>query len=270
MDLLRRAAAGELSELLGPAALDLDRRHRLHRFRNRALTALAAAPADERRLIELYTRGVNDGLRALSIRPFEYLLLRMTPSSWRPEDSALVAYAMYLDLQYRELESTVARAILRERVTDDMFALLLPNASHWDAPLDQATSPTVDMPGLPTTKPDWIGSLAPPTTRRCDSGQQWLGGRRPARQPWRDAVITTPASMDVARRFMSSSQRPRPREQTDMKWIYAHPDATAAVKFTRPCHVPSAGRNRSIQRSPGGMEGAATSGCGPRQPTWSR
>ena len=62
MDLLRRTAAGELAELLGSAALDLDRRHRLHRFRNRALTALAAAPADERRLIELYTRGVNDGL----------------------------------------------------------------------------------------------------------------------------------------------------------------------------------------------------------------
>ncbi len=165
MDLLRRAAAGELSELLGPAALDLDRRHRLHRFRNRALTALAAAPADERRLIELYARGVNDGLSTLSVRPFEYLLLRMTPSSWRPEDSALVAYAMYLDLQYRELESTVARAILRERLADDMFAFLLPNASHWDAPLDQETSPTVDMPGLPTTKPDWLGPLAPPTTR---------------------------------------------------------------------------------------------------------
>ncbi len=166
MDLLRRAAAGELSELLGPAALDLDRRHRLHRFRNRALTALAAAPADERRLIELYARGVNDGLSTLSVRPFEYLLLRMTPSSWRPEDSALVAYAMYLDLQYRELESTVARAILRERLADDMFAFLLPNASHWDAPLDQATSPTADMPGLPTTKPDWLGQLAPPTTRQ--------------------------------------------------------------------------------------------------------
>jgi penicillin G amidase len=81
MDLLRRAAAGELAELLGPAALDLDRRHRLHRFRNRALAALAAAPPDERRLIELYARGVNDGLSTLSVRPFEYLLLRMTPSS---------------------------------------------------------------------------------------------------------------------------------------------------------------------------------------------
>src|SRR5260370_532260 len=165
MDLLRRAAAGELSELLGPAALNLDRRHRLHRFRNRALTALAAAPTDERRLIELYTRGVNDGLSALSIRPFEYLLLRLTPSSWRPEDSALVAYAMYLDLQYRELESTVAPAILRERVASDMFALLLPNASHWDAALDHETRPTADIAGLPTTKPDWLGPLAPPTTR---------------------------------------------------------------------------------------------------------
>jgi penicillin amidase len=91
MDLLRRMAAGELAELLGPAALDLDRRHRLHRFCNRAVAALAAAPTDERRLLELYTRGVNDGLSALSARPFEYLLLRATPSPWGPEDSALVA-----------------------------------------------------------------------------------------------------------------------------------------------------------------------------------
>jgi penicillin amidase len=163
MDLLRRAAAGELSELLGPAGLDLDRRHRLHRFRNRALAALAAAPADERHLVELYTRGVNDGLNALSIRPFEYLVLRMTPSPWRPEDSALVAYAMYLDLQYRELGSIVSRAILRERMADDMFTFLLPNKSHWDAPLDRATSSIVDTPELPTTKPDWLGPPAPQT-----------------------------------------------------------------------------------------------------------
>jgi penicillin G amidase len=165
MDLLRRAAAGELSELLGPAGLDLDRRHRLHRFRNRAFAALAAASTDERHLVELYTRGVNDGLNALSIRPFEYLLLRMTPSPWRPEDSALVVYAMYLDLQYRELESIVSRAILRERTTDDMFTFLLPNKSHWDAPLDRATSSIVDMPGLPTTKPGWLGPPTPQPKR---------------------------------------------------------------------------------------------------------
>lgn len=44
MDLLRRTAAGELAALFGPAALDLDRAHRPHRFRHRARQALTAVP----------------------------------------------------------------------------------------------------------------------------------------------------------------------------------------------------------------------------------
>lgn len=159
MDLLRRTAAGELAELVGPAALDLDRRNRLHRFRHRAAAVLAALTGDERRLLDFYVRGVNDGLGALSARPFEYLTLRTAPVPWRPEDTILVGYAMYFELQYAELGSTVARGLLRERLTDDVFALLLPDASHWDAPLDQATSPAVAMPALPPGKPDWLGPL---------------------------------------------------------------------------------------------------------------
>ena len=46
MDLLRRVATGEMSALLGPAALDLDRRNRSDRFRERAEIALNAMPAD--------------------------------------------------------------------------------------------------------------------------------------------------------------------------------------------------------------------------------
>ncbi len=160
MDLLRRSAAGELAELFGPVALDLDRRQRLHQFRMRSLVVLAAASPDERRLIESYTRGVNDGLNALSARPFEYLLLRAAPVPWRPEDSVLVAYSMYFELQYDELESVLARAALRDHTPDDMFRFLLPDVSHWDAPLDQTTSPIVPMPGLPTAKPSWSLSLA--------------------------------------------------------------------------------------------------------------
>jgi penicillin G amidase len=162
MDLLRRTAAGELAELFGSAALDLDRSHRLHQFRKRAAAVLAAASADDRRLVERYTRGVNDGLHALSVKPFEYLILRTTPSSWRPEDSILVVYSMYFELQYRELESTLARALMRERLPNDIFAFLVPDVSRWDAPLDEATSPTREMPALPATKPDWQVPLAPP------------------------------------------------------------------------------------------------------------
>src|SRR3546814_15612994 len=36
MDLMRRTAAGELSALFGPAALDFDKRQRVHRMRARA------------------------------------------------------------------------------------------------------------------------------------------------------------------------------------------------------------------------------------------
>ncbi len=69
MDLTRRAAAGELSELLGSTLLGVDLRLRLHRFRSRAQAALAAMPAAERALLEAYTEGVNSGLAALGARP---------------------------------------------------------------------------------------------------------------------------------------------------------------------------------------------------------
>ena len=68
MDLLRRVAAGEMSELVGPAALELDRRNRPHRFRERARMVLDALPPDQRQLLDRYTAGVNEGLASLARR----------------------------------------------------------------------------------------------------------------------------------------------------------------------------------------------------------
>jgi penicillin amidase len=174
MDLLRRVAAGEMSALLGPAALELDRRHRLHRFRERAQLALDALPADQRLLVERYTAGVNDGLASLASRPFEYWVLRTRPVAWHPEDTLLVIYAMYLDLQSHEVTRILSRAALRERVPADLLAFLLPTASHWDAPFDLATPPAVDLATPPSTRPDWLSasksaSVAEPGTELADS-----------------------------------------------------------------------------------------------------
>ena len=49
MDGQRRSAAGELSDLVGRAALRRDRTVRLHRFRHRAAAVLAAMTAEEPR-----------------------------------------------------------------------------------------------------------------------------------------------------------------------------------------------------------------------------
>ncbi|HTZ71885.1 MAG TPA: penicillin acylase family protein, partial [Acetobacteraceae bacterium] len=99
MDLLRRSGAGELAALLGPVALPVDRAHRLHRFQARAETALARTTPAQRALLDAYTAGVNAGLAALKHPPWEYDLLRMTPAPWNDEDTMLVVYAMYFDLE---------------------------------------------------------------------------------------------------------------------------------------------------------------------------
>jgi penicillin amidase len=170
MDLLRRVASGEMSALIGPAALPLDRRNRPNRFRERAHQLINGLPADQRQFLDSYTAGVNDGLASLRSRPFEYWLLRTRPVAWRPEDTLLVVYAMYFDLQSFETMRILSRAALRERVPADLFTFLAPSTSHWDAPFDVASSPAVETPAPPTTRPYWLrasksASIAQPTGR---------------------------------------------------------------------------------------------------------
>ncbi|RFU48582.1 penicillin acylase family protein [Paraburkholderia sp. DHOC27] len=168
MDLLRRVAAGEMAALIGPGALPLDLRNRPERFRERAHQLIEAMSAAQRERLERYAAGVNDGLASLKSRPFEYWLLRTRPVAWRPEDTLLVVYAMYFDLQSFQTQRILSRAALRERVPDDLFRFLLPATSHWDAPLDLAKSPDIALPTPPATRPDWLGgsksaSLTPAT-----------------------------------------------------------------------------------------------------------
>ena len=81
MDLSRRLAAGELSELVGRVALEQDRKARLFRFRSVAREVVAQATPEQRALLEAYTRGVNAGLARLRARPWEYWLLGQPPGA---------------------------------------------------------------------------------------------------------------------------------------------------------------------------------------------
>jgi penicillin amidase len=157
MDLLRRTAAGELAELFGPRAVPLDRARRLHRFRARAALALAELPPADRAFVERYVAGVNAGLGSLRARPFEYLLTGTAPVPWRAEDSLLAVWAMYIDLQGNQTPRELARGWLREHSNAGQLAFLLPEATRWDAPLDQAALPA-EAP-VPTRAPAWWGRV---------------------------------------------------------------------------------------------------------------
>ncbi|MEN3277642.1 MAG: penicillin amidase [Massilia sp.] len=159
MDLLRRTAAGELAELFGPRALPLDRARRLHRFRARAGRALATLAPPERAFIDRYVAGVNHGLGALGARPFEYLLTGAAPAPWRAEDSLLAVWAMYIDLQGNQEPRELARGWLRAHSDAGQLAFLLPEATRWDAPLDDVAPPPPAP--LPPAPPSWWGGAAP-------------------------------------------------------------------------------------------------------------
>jgi penicillin G amidase len=141
MDLSRRLAAGELSELVGRVALEQDRRARLFRFRTVARAVLAQATPEQRAVMEAYARGVNAGLAALQARPWEYWVLGVRPAAWATEDAVLTTYSMWWDLQANGFR----REILRRRINGLLggaeceagwkcaLQFLYPRGTSWDA-----------------------------------------------------------------------------------------------------------------------------------------
>ena len=147
MDLTRRKAAGELAELIGAVALPADRRSRLHRFRSRAHAVVAAMTSAERALLRSYVAGVNAGLASLSAKPFEYFILRDQPMPWTIEDSLLVAYAMFIELNDERASRDVRRGYAQRALPDELFDWMYPDGTAWDAPLSGSTRRPDGLPG---------------------------------------------------------------------------------------------------------------------------
>ena len=148
MDLLRRRGAGELSELFGAAAVDLDKSARLHGFRRLAAQVLAQAEPAERAVLTAYTAGVNTGLTALGKIPWEYLVIRTAPQPWREEDALLCIYAMWFDLQDYKGTFDLNRDALRSALGQAGLDFLAPRGNSWDAALDGSTFAPAPLPPL--------------------------------------------------------------------------------------------------------------------------
>ena len=136
MDLMRRSASGQLAELFGAAAIDIDKKHRVHRFKARVIDHMDTIADGRMQQLQAYADGVNAGLADLKVRPWPYLLLRMKPEPWQVTDTPLVGYAMYFELQGGDNENELAMWRIGQHVPPALFALLARDGTSWDAPLE--------------------------------------------------------------------------------------------------------------------------------------
>jgi len=135
MDLTRRLAHGELSEIFGERTLKLDIENRTLGFRQASERALGELDPGSRQMLEAYARGVNAFISTHQGRlPIEFLLLRYRPRPWQEKDSFAVAWNMA-----KTLNTSWPDELRRERVCAkvgrELCLDLFPDRSPLDRPV---------------------------------------------------------------------------------------------------------------------------------------
>lgn len=146
MDLTRRNAAGELSEIVGPATLSVDRQNRLHRFRDRAERVLEQLTDTDKLILQAYANGVNVGRESLGAKSFEYFLLGAEPRPWEMADSLLSVYSMFFELNDETAYRDIGRGVARSALPPVAFDWLYPRGTKWDAPMVGAIEESNSFP----------------------------------------------------------------------------------------------------------------------------
>jgi len=119
MDLLRRVARGQLSEIVGAKAIPLDKQFRLLRFGPAAERDVSLLDEEWRTALEAYARGVNKFIEQHQNKlPIEFTMLKYKPQPWQPADSLVIAGYMYQTLT-NTWQNELDRATLTARVGAD-------------------------------------------------------------------------------------------------------------------------------------------------------
>jgi len=191
MELMRRAASGRLSELVGPATLPIDKQMRVLGLGRLAEGDLAAQSPEARALLEAYALGVNAWIANRGrFAAMEFLFLG-PPEPWRPSDSLLWGRTMglWLSSNYR---TELVRQSLRDKVPKQVLEQLwpppptpLPPQANAGAPSYADDTTTHDPPDLAVRHPPDLALRQPPD----------LTPRHPPARPG-DQPPHTPASAD--------------------------------------------------------------------------
>jgi penicillin G amidase len=138
MDIMRRAAAGELSEVIGDATVKLDREERILGLRQAAEASEKLISARDRVFFDAYTRGVNAFIDSHHDRlSLEFRLMKYTPHPWTITDSLLIGARMVQDLNHYSYARALGREKILAKLGPELTADLYVNSSWRDRPPTQ-------------------------------------------------------------------------------------------------------------------------------------
>ncbi|MGB2604171.1 MAG: penicillin acylase family protein [Candidatus Sulfotelmatobacter sp.] len=135
MDITRRFDGGELSEVLGPDTLKIDREQRVLGLRAAARKSLQTASPRDRSYFDAYARGVNAFIASHGNRlPIEFRILKYQPKPWQAEDSIVIANGMVKELNYYTFGDALGREKILAKLGPELTADLYVNRSWHDRP----------------------------------------------------------------------------------------------------------------------------------------
>lgn len=156
MELVRRLARGELSEVFGELAYDTDTEQRRIGFVRAARNA-RFDPAT-RALLQRYVDGINAAIAQATLLPPEFVLLRMKPRPWTIEDCLAVShYQTWFSHQLMDQDGKYQQLLAKL----GMPASMLENAGHPWSP------PTVPDLRITTASNSWVVAPGRSSTRHA-------------------------------------------------------------------------------------------------------
>jgi penicillin amidase len=194
MDLLRRASAGELSEIFGNATLEYDKENRTLGMRQAAERAAADATPEIRELLDAYARGVDAYIAQRgNALPIEFGLRQYKPRPWAASDTYLISLYMYKTLT-TTWRAKLNRQWIVNKVGPERAADLFRSDSDLDVPvfgasavppvlrkssaaqgsygaIRYAAASAMPFPDFSPVRAERVGAATPP---RGDDASSWL------------------------------------------------------------------------------------------------
>ena len=161
MDLLRRVGNGELSELIGEKAIDVDKTFRTfgtHLTSQASAHKLRKSSPEVVAKVEAYYDGVNQAIDRLPT-PIEYALLGVEPEHFKLEDafgiSAYMAHSFMTGLKTDPMLTAVQQSVSEQHFSEIVL--------DWPEAITATSTTNLNVAGTPNHKPEF--ELAPVNSR---------------------------------------------------------------------------------------------------------